>query len=258
MESSEKKNNGVILIVLVLVILGLVGYILYDKGIIVLSDKKEVSEKSTKKSKNETDNGNNNKTYTYYEIYESLRPYTSLFINVNSLSDISKEDLEIRVFNRMFNKVENNVTLDEFNNNYKKTIFNEIELMPQDIGFTDYCKHLTKFKYNASTKTFEHQELPPHDCGYGYYPISKESMLYNYEVKENTYTITNYVVYYQKAPDYYEKYYTTYADAKNATNELSNGLNMDVIYENRDKLQKETYTFEIKNGILTLTDYKLV
>ena len=276
----KKKGNGlvaVVIILLVLALLGAVGYIAYDKGWI-LSDKKETNEsnennKSKGSNETKTSSTKENK-YSYDDLEKEITSYESLFTGINDLSEISKKDLYTLVFNNIYSRKKENITLDDFNKEYKKTIFNNIELEPQDIAFDTMCENLILYKYNTTSKTFEYQELPGHDCGFGYYPVVANTKLYDYEVKDNKYVITKYIMFSYPNPgendnNNMRKYYLTYEDAKNERNELFKKDNTTDPFKKSyssdydinqviSKLQKAVYTFEDKDGVLTLTDYKLV
>ena len=82
----EKKNNvGLIIIILLLVmiVLGLCGYIVYDKGLFFNSDETEEKEE-TNKNEGLTDESEKTEEYNYTEISNLLNDKLSGFIAFNA------------------------------------------------------------------------------------------------------------------------------------------------------------------------------
>ena len=104
-------------------------------------------------------------------------------------------------------------------------------------------------------------------------------MIYDFEFRDNQYIVTEYSVYYRRIPSDDESvtYYGSYADVEAETNALfqspylnrtgdwyrCENFHFDSFEEKinkdfdsyRDRLTKIIYTFEVKDGVLTLVDY---
>lgn len=240
--------------------------------------------KSMTSESNATDNKSSNteikKDFVLYDVLSSLEKYNNLFLGKNSLSDISSEDLMFYTFYDVVDySNKSNVSLETIKNAFSKSIFNEIELVPQDIPAGALCKDLIKYKYDSSSQEFVYQELGGHDCGMGSFPMTYDTFLYDFDVKDNKYVVTMYAVYAQmnNPGDYIYSYYGSYQDALSKSNPLFNSPYTEVQYDSQrfsnlyydpiknkisddfnsyqSKLTKLSYTFEIKNGVLTLIDY---
>ena len=257
----KNKNKIVVVggVVLLLVVFFFLGYVACNKNWF----KQEVNNNAEKNTKVENE-------YNLSEVKNSLANYEYLFDTAHSLDEVSKEKIYTAIFNNIYKREKKNVTLDEFNTEYKKTIFNNIKIDPQDIGFDTSCMDLIQYKYNSSTKTFEYNELPGHDCSFGSYPVVANRGVYDYKKNNNSYVLTEYIIFSHPTPEEdmqqgIRKYYRTYEDATNGANVLFEQQKSIDPFDNTnskyseytDQLQKVMYTFEEKNGVLTLVDYKI-
>lgn len=88
MEVEKKNNKGIIIlvVVLVLIIAGLVGYICYDNGIMVLKTENETKESNTKSNKKEESDANDDETIKELDL--------SKCINTNNVSYSNASDNE--------------------------------------------------------------------------------------------------------------------------------------------------------------------
>ena len=267
----NKKGNKGLVVIFVILLLGVfffLGYITCKNNFFNLE---KVTNTSKNKDCEETQEiRDKDKKYTLFELKQSLAKYEFLFDNIHDLKDIPKDRLYTAVFNQTYNRENKNVTLDEFNFAYKKTIFNEINVEPQDIGFDDPCMGMILYKYNDTNKSFEYVELGGHDCGFGTFPVVANRGIYDFKIQGNKYILTEYVIYSRPHPEERDnndnrKYYKTYEDATNGANVLFEQNNtidpFDDVHSKfidyKDSLQKATFTFEEKNGVLTLVDYIL-
>ena len=263
----NKKVNKILWVCLVVFLLGVfffLGYVVSDANIFKFGKTNSTTNKANNSDKKE-------KKYSLLDLERSVVNYERLFDEAHNLDEVPKDKLYTLIFNTMYGRQNRSVTLDEFIAGYKKTIFNSIEIKPQNIGFDVSCMDLIQYKYNDSTKTFEYNELPGHDCGFVSFPVVANREIYGYEEKDNQYILTKYIVYSHPTPDELDnnnsrKYYRTFDDAKNGVNllfEQDNSIDpFDItrskFTEYTDKIQKVVYTFEDKNDVLTLVDYKIV
>ena len=130
------------------------------KGIMVKDTQVNTVEEQTKQ------------THSFSEIKKIIDTYGDLFVDADSFSKVSKENLRMRLFNNAFHREKKDISLDEFNKMISESAFNNVEIEAGDIGFDTGCSSLILYKYNKDSKKFEYQELPGHDCGFGSFPVT--------------------------------------------------------------------------------------
>ena len=278
------KNKKIILVTIILVIISFLGgaafstIIFNQKSEAVTNDAKDKKDNGSQKeavtndAKDKKDNGSQKgKRYSLSDISKIIDTYGDFFIEDKSFSEVSKEDLRMVLFNNAFHGENRNVSLEEFNKTISNSPFNSMGIEPGDIGFDVSCKSLIQYKYNNETKVFEYQELPGHDCGFGSYPIISDTVVDDYRYENNKYVVTEYVIYYRNVPEDRINFYGTYEDALNEKNSIyytqidnfkykwryygiTPYITNNILEEYKDKLTKVVFTFEEKNGVLTLTD----
>lgn len=261
------KNKGLIIVTIVLVVISFLGGAALST--VIINQKSESVAENTKDKKD--DNSNQKANYTFSDINKIIDTYGDYFIKANSFNEVSKEDLRMTLFNNAFHMENKNISLEEFNKVVSDSPFNGIGIEPGDIPVGSACKTLIQYKYNEEAKVFEYQELPGHDCGFGSYPITFDTVVDDYRYENNKYVVTEYVIYYRNVPENRINFYGSYEDAENKKNSISYTafdsfkyswryygvtpyIKQNILEEYKDKLTKVVFTFEEKNGILTLTD----
>ena len=229
------------------------------KGIMVKDTQVNTVEEQTKQ------------THSFSEIKKIIDTYGDLFVDADSFSKVSKENLRMRLFNNTFHREKKDISLDEFNKMISESAFNNVEIEAGDIGFDTGCSSLILYKYNKDSKKFEYQELPGHDCGFGSFPVTFDTIVDDYKFENNQYVVTEYAIYYRNVPEDKINFYGSREDAENGSNsidkmsynsfksewndyKISPYISESMFEKHKNKLTKIIYTFEDKNGILTLTN----
>ena len=260
------KNK--VTIVLILLAVALIAFL----GGFALRDCTTTKQTSTNKSA--VDNTTSVKgNHTLQEALKIVDSYSRIFVNAKTLSELSKEDLQILIFNKAFERKNETISLENYEKAIKNSPFNTITFEPTDISFDIECKGITLYKYNSESKAFEYQESGGHDCGFGSFPIQFEGSVYDFKVENNQYILTEYAVYFRNLPENKINFYGSYEDAEKEQNPIEtseylwfirewneNDLDFNssktIVDKYLDKVTKLTFTFEDKDGVLTLVDYK--
>ena len=267
----KNKTTTVLVLLAVALIAFLGGFALRD----FTTTKQTSANKSTSDNTNSIEETTTTTTtnHTLQEALKIVESYSRVFVNAKSLSELSKEDLQTLIFNKTFERKNETISLEDYEKAIKNSPFNTITFEPTDISFDVACKGLTLYKYNSESKAFEYQELPGHDCGFGSFPIRFDGAVYDFKVENNQYVLTEYAVYFRDIPENKINFYGSYEDAEKEQNPIEtneynwfirewnwNYLNFNSsqtkVDKYLDKVTKLTFTFEDKDGVLTLVDYK--
>lgn len=252
----KNKGKGFVLIIvfLVIIILGLICYICYDKGIFFENKEKSVPSTSSADKKNTNDESiifsdSELEKYVNYISPQSIGP-SALIYDVNSISaiNLSAADKIKYIASNIYSKhtstadyqydivsendVKNVVEEVYGSNSYERTTFN--------MGCDDYTFNEIDGNYYSHT-----------GCG-GTTATSAKNVIIDYKATKNKLEIiTAYVFYDGTTKKIYKDFNMTNSLADytgdNSTSEIELYLN-DYIKNNKEKLNTIVYTFESTNG----------
>ena len=249
----QKKNTCLIIIIIILAILllGLGGYLIYDK---VLNNNDKAN--NTEVPDNSINNVKDIITNELYVLYDK-----------NSIAEITNQEKLKVAIRKMWKETSDpitTITADELENYYKKTSIGNLPIIHESI-YSD-IDNIPAYEFDARTNTYSSNNVVGHG-GNQIEPIY--TRITDYNVDGDTYKIAVQFIF---ADVYFdEKIYATYNDAKNDTNEIANipSYNGNDHLDNlkkyaeehydelKDKLYTYNYTFVYENDIFKLTDYSI-
>lgn len=264
------KGKNILIVILVILILGLSGYIVYDK---VINDNNDKDDDKTTPVVNK---------YSQQDIEKVLEEEVSILYGDSSLlefDDKEKTYVAFMLYKKANSEKDLNTTgftLDDIKKYYEDSIYSEIGVNYTDVyldpGFNEVYFHLNNGKY-----TFE--PMAAHGTS-SITPVY--SKVVDYNAVDNVYNISiQYVFTFHGDSPMDAKLYYTYQDAlsnKNAfytfniedyfseekstydTDLLNKSMNEYVSnnYDKiKDKIKTYNYTFKVVNDKLKLTDFKV-
>ena len=278
-KENGKSNNGLVvtIVILLIALLGVIGYLVYDK-VILKDDKTESAQNKT-----EENSINEEKTYQSISVSEIEKMMTNnwtidlLNKQENNISDV-KSFLEKEEYNDYLIFRTHNILSDEYADLSKENFLDKSkETFGYDLGLEfnniyDPCTNEIGLKYNSSTEEYEYMDSA-FQCGgdfLGEYHYWFFDILNITSDDKNVYTVTANQIWTDEMTDFEpsNNYYDSYKDAKNKANpilSLSESEYSEILEEASyseyafDKINKtSTYEYKIakEDGIIKVLSYK--
>ena len=263
------RGKDIIIVILIILVLGLSGYIIYDK--VMSNDNDDIPKPEPVVNK-----------YGQEDIEKVLKEEGTVLYGDSSLLEFDDKEKTYLAFmlyqkaNREKDIYETGFTVEDIKKYYEDSIYSEIEVNYTDIysepAFSELCFHLNDGKY-----TFE--PMAAHGA-FNVLPVY--SKVVDYKALDNVYNISiQYVFTFYGDSPMDAKLYYTFQDGLSSKNDFytftlenyfleeefdydTDLLNKDInnyINDNYDKikgnLKTYNYTFKVVNDKLKLTDFKV-